>query len=53
MEKTSSDPKWPRNGEVHKGVFITNAKGERWVKFDNGYFLPEFQKGFKILFEEN
>lgn len=50
MGKTSSDPSWPRNGAVHKGKWETH-NGEKWVKFDNGFYLPEKQKGFVILTE--
>ncbi len=50
MSKTSSAANWPRNGEVHLGRWETHA-GEKWVKFDNGFYLPEKQKGFTILFE--
>ena len=43
---------WPRNGTVLKGSWLTLPNGERWVQFTNGFFLPEKQKGFTILFEE-
>ena len=39
-----------RSGTVLKGVWETH-NGERWAKFDNGFYLPEKQKGFTILFE--
>ena len=41
---------WPRNGTVLEGNWETHA-GERWVKFTNGMYLPEKQKGFVILTE--
>ena len=50
MSATSNDPNWPRNGTVLEGVWETHG-GERWVKFTNGYYLPEKQKGYTILTE--
>ncbi len=51
MSATSNDPSWPRNGAVHKGVWEVH-NGEKWVKFANGFYLPERQKGFIILTEQ-
>ncbi len=48
MNATSSDPNWPRNGAIHKGVVAEPG----WVKFENGFYLPTHQKGFQILFEQ-
>ena len=50
MNATSSASDWPRNGTVLEGAWETH-NGERWVKFTNGYFLPEKQKGFVIITE--
>jgi len=51
MASTSNSSDWPRNGAIHLGQWITLSSGERWVKFDNGFYLPEKQKGFTILFD--
>ena len=50
MSATSNVSTWPRNGEIHKGKWETHA-GERWVRFDNNFYLPEKQKGYTILTE--
>ena len=50
MSAVSNDPSWPRNGQVHPGTWLV-VDGERWVKFSNGFYLPEKQKGFVILTE--
>ena len=50
MSATSSDSSWPRNGTMLTGVWETHGDG-RWAKLSNGFFLPEFQKGVKILFD--
>ena len=54
MSSTSSDPKWPRNGEIHSGEWMSNVgtEGCRWVKFSNSFWLPEKQAGVTILFDE-
>ena len=51
MSDTSNDPNWPRNGTILEGVWTTAQDGTRWARFTNGFYLPEKQKGFTILFE--
>lgn len=43
MDDTSSDPDWPRNGTIVKGMLCQNNKG--WVHLDNGFWLPVEQHG--------
>ena len=47
MNATSNDPNWPRNGAVFKGRYPAEHPG--WAVFENGFWLPVEQKGFKIL----
>ena len=51
MDATSSDSNWPRNGAIHEGRWVVLPNEERWVHFENGFWLPEKQKGFTILFD--
>lgn len=51
MGATSSDSNWPRNGAVHPGEWKTLPSGDRWVAFENGFWLPEKQRGYVILTE--
>jgi len=51
MSATSSASNWPRNGTMLVGSWETHG-GARWARLTNGFFLPEVQKGVKILFDE-
>lgn len=51
MNATSNASDWPRNGTVLAGTWETHG-GARWARLTNGYFLPEVQKGVKILFDQ-
>ena len=49
ISATSSSGDWPRNGTVLMGRHSKEHAG--WVQFENGYWLPEKQAGFQILFD--